>query len=454
MNKNMKKEIINLKNIIDNQNNNFYNSLTQNNKSIQNLSEYSSSLKKSIEENNKIIEELQEAQDKLSLENVDINKNIDEIKLENKNNIKKLLEENETLKLKLNELTNNYNLLDKKIEELRKENIIPTDFKFSKTISTDIFKRNFYSNRACIFISCDNKPYIAFGESSLNLEGYDINEEKKFTIFEKLHDEFFDSIRHYYDEENERDLLITASLDSHVKVIDFNGEESEKIIDLNFKSKNQVIINTAYFINDIILIPFSSSTAGTIKFYNMNEEFISELEQNLGFILGLNVYYEEKSNNNYILIANTIGILSYNMEKSSINKFIPKMTLEEKKNNGFDEPFVVRDKNRLLLLGPCFYYPYLYIWDFINGDLIKKVETTSGISDMCLWNDTYVFAGLIKSDKNNFILINIKNGEIVKSFKTETNNSCAGIKIIKAESGTYLITANMKSNLDLYILEN
>ena len=94
------------------------------------------------------------------------------------------------------------------------------------------------------------------------------------------------------------------------------------------------------------------------------------------------------------------------------------MTLEEKKNNGFDEPFVVRDKNRLLLLGPCFYYPYLYIWDFINGDLIKKVETTSGISDMCLWNDTYVFVGLTKSDKNKIP----RNGYVSGIFLAKDSN--------------------------------
>ena len=106
------------------------------------------------------------------------------------------------------------------------------------------------------------------------------------------------------------------------------------------------------------------------------------------------------------------------------------------------------------MVGSSFYYPYLYIWNFINGELIKKVETTSRISDICLWNDTHAFAGLIESEKNNFILINIKNGEIVKSFKTEANNSCAGIRIIKHKSAIYLMTTNMKGNLDLYVLEN
>ena len=48
MSKNLKKEIINLKNIVDNQNNNFHNSFTKQNISIQNLSENLSSFKKSI----------------------------------------------------------------------------------------------------------------------------------------------------------------------------------------------------------------------------------------------------------------------------------------------------------------------------------------------------------------------------------------------------------------------
>ena len=141
------------------------------------------------------------------------------------------------MKNNITKLTNNYNLLYEEIEELKNESIIPTDFEYKKTISNDIFKRNFYGNRACIFISCDNKVYIAFGESSLDLKGYDIDKDEKFTIYEKLHEEFFDSIRYYYDIENDRDLLITASLDSHVKVIDFKRKNSEKIIDLNFNSK-------------------------------------------------------------------------------------------------------------------------------------------------------------------------------------------------------------------------
>ena len=449
-NEDIKEEIEEIKDLIENQKVEVYNSIEKANKNIQSLSQNSLELKKSINNINLNINTIQENQ-KLLFSKDDNNNKIDlkieQINLNSQNSIKKLVEENEKMMKNIKDLTNDYNLLNKKVADLIEVNGIPINFEFKKTISTDLFKKNFYNNRACIFISCkDQKVYIAYGESSLNLEGYDVSENEKFTIYEELHEDFFDSLRHFYDEINDRDLLITASLDSHVKVIEFNLEESEIIIDLDFEFRNKVIINTAYFLNDMIIVPFSND--GTVKIYNMNEKCISNI-QNLGFILGLNTYSDKDSKTNYILVANLEGIFSYNMEKDSLKKFIP--TIKQKKdNNGFDEPHIIKIGKKLLLLGPCFYHPYLYIWNFLDGDLINTIETPSGISDICLWNNYYAFAALVKSQNQNFILIDIKRGEIVKEFKKEVNNSCAGIKIINHKNEKYLITSNIKGNLDLY----
>ena len=448
------REIAGLKNLFENQKNNYYNSLSMQNKNIQNLSEKSLELKTSLETSKKDFKKIKEQQEQISEENMNTNKKIKEIELNSSNNYNKLLEENENMKKLIKGLENNYSSLEKKISEMSEESIIPKDFEFNKTISTELFKKNFYNNRVCIFASHDDdKVYIVFGENPSNLVGYDINGDEKFTIYEGLHEDFFDSCRHFYDKENERDLIVTASLDSHVKVINFNREESEEIMDLNFEAKEKPIINTACFLNGIILVPFSSRNKGTIKFYNMKEEYISELEQNVGFILGLSIYYEEKKQINYILIANCEGILSYNMEMSSINAFIPKMTKEEKEKCCFGEAYVIRKGKKLLLLAPCFSFPTLFIWDFIEGNLIEKFAISSGISDICLWNNKYIFATFVKSTKENFALIEINKKEIVKSFKRDINFGCAGIKVLKHSSGNYLITANMKGNLDLFLME-
>ena len=210
--------------------------------------------------------------------------------------------------------------------------------------------------------------------------------------------------------------------------------------------------NTSYILNDIILIPISSSTAGTIKFYNMDAEYISELEENAGFILGLNTFYDQQKEENYILIANGKGILSYNMEQSSIMEFIPKMT-EEKENNGFDEPYVIKKNNKLLLVGPCFYYGFIFLWDFYNRDLIKTIKTSSGISDINFWDNNYIFAGMVHSKNESFILINIEKGEIEKKFELrKPYDVSAGVKVLKHESGNYLISATMSGDLNLFVM--
>ena len=98
-----------------------------------------------------------------------------------------------------------------------------------------------------------------------------------------------------------------------------------------------------------------------------------------------------------------VEILSYNINETSIKKFNAQLTEKEKENNGFDEPYVINRGRRTLLIGPCFYNPYLFIWDFITKDLVKKIQTASGISDICLWNNHYAFAGLVHSKEVNFI---------------------------------------------------
>ena len=138
---------------------------------------------------------------------------------------------------------------------------------------------------------------------------------------------------------------------------------------------------------------------------------------------------------------------------SSINAFIPKMNDVEKQKCSFSEAYVIRKGKKLLLLAPCFSFPILFIWDFIEGNLIQKLETSSGITDICLWNNNYIFAAFINSTKGNFALIDIYKREIIKSFKKEVNCGFAGIKKKKNNSGNYLITTNKKGNLDLFLME-
>jgi len=328
----------------------------------------------------------------------------------------------------------------------------PRNFQIYKTISNDIFNRNYYNNRACIFVYCnDNQIYIVYGVKSLDLECYDVIKEKKFIIMKKLHRDSFDSCRQFYDKDKNRNLILTSSFDEHVKVINFKKQESEIIIDLNLESRIILIINTACLINNKILVPFSNIKSGIIELYNMNSVKTGKIEQ-CGFILGLSGYYWKKIKKYFIIIANLDGILAYQEDDITLyKKFIP--TFQDKKEfNGFDEGYIFEKNNTLILIVPCFYYGYLFFWDFVNGCLINKISLDSGLSDICIWDNNYIFASLNKGIDYDFILINTKYSKIEKTFieKDEESRLC-GIKVLR--SGTehnFLITFNMEGKLNLY----
>ena len=331
----------------------------------------------------------------------------------------------------------------------------PRNFLFEKTISNEVLKTNFYNNRSCIFTYIkDENIYVVYGVISLDLECYDVIKDKKFTLFKKLHTESFDSCRHFFDNINKRNLLFTSSFDKHVKVINFQRENSEIIIDLNFEIYIKPIINTACLINNKIVVPFSNIKNGVIELYNMNKDLIGKMEK-CGFILGLSSYYWKKNKKYFILVANLDGITAYNEDNLSIYKeFNP--NFEDEIFNGFDEGYVIEKNELPILLSPCFYYEYLFFWDFVNGCLINKITLHTGISDICIWNNDYIFASLNEFCTYHFILINTKYNRIEKKFiEKDKDSRLCGIKLIKNKSkGDFLISFNIDGKLNLYKIKN
>ena len=449
-----------------------------------------------LEEGNKDINLIKENQKKLKnifenkeleIKEIKINQSkFENEKIDEKDYLKKVLSEIENLKSKLKEnekklgnfMKSVDKITDKKEEKEKEKNKKeeeeedeeeemennPKDFKFNKTISENLFKKNFYNNRACIFTSKeDDKVYIVYGtenysflksEISFDLNYYDVINDEKIVLIEKLHTQPFDSCRYFYDKDNKMDMIITASLDSHVKVINFNKEKV--ILDLNFESDVSPIINTACFLNGKILVPFSNNKSGTVKFYTMYSYNIGQFKENAGFILGLSDYYWKERKKNVILVANTEGIFSYIAEDFTLyKKFIPRVDEEEKKRIGFDEAYVIENNNKLILIGPCFYNGYLFFWNFKSGLLIHKMALESGISDICLWDNKYIFACYNSLNKSNsqFVLINTFTKKIEKKFNiNDKDPRGCGIKVLRNKNDDYLITISFTGKLNLYTI--
>ena len=49
-------------------------------------------------------------------------------------------------------------------------------------------------------------------------------------------------------------------------------------------------------------------------------------------------------------------------------------SIEEKKNNGYDEALVIEKDDISILICPCFSRGYLYFWNFFKGDLLYQMK--------------------------------------------------------------------------------
>ena len=308
------------------------------------------------------------------------------------------------------------------------------NFKFVKNISTQLFNKNCYNNRACIF-SRKDKIFIVYGiqkkanyfnkENMLfNLECYDYSKDFQYTLFKSFHKKPFDSCRYFYDSITKKDLIISTSLDRHVKVVEFKEIYSEIIKDFDFESIEGVIINTAIFVDNEVIFPFSfhKPNRGRLLFYDLegnetnkipqNEEeenefeeyeYVEEREENPGFVLCLNSYYHKDAKIYYIIVSNTEGIFVYNLNDYSLyHKFIPDNNLKDIENLCFAEGCIIEKERKIILLGPIFSEGLLYLWDLINKDLIKVIKLSYGISDLCIWNNNYIFATLLYKKYENW----------------------------------------------------
>ena len=275
---------------------------------------------------------------------------------------------------------------------------------------------------------------------------------KKYVLISKLHQDAFDSCRHFYDKINNRNLIFTSSFDRYVKVIDFKKESSEVIVDLCFEKYVRPIINTACLTNNKIIVPFANVESGIIEIYNMNSICTGKIEQ-CGFILGLSSYYWKKTKKYFILVANLDGIIAYNEDDLSLYREFKPNILDEI-FNGFDEGFIIEKKDLLILISPCFYYGYLFFWDFIKGCLISKISISSGISDICIWDNDYIFASLNEFGYYQFILVNTKYNKIENKYTEKDKDSrLCGIKVLRnASKGDFLITFNISGKLNLYTI--
>ena len=95
------------------------------------------------------------------------------------------------------------------------------------------------------------------------------------------------------------------------------------------------------------------------------------------------------------------------------------------------------------------------IWNFDSGKLLNKINLINKerrLNGICLWDNDYIFIG---DEDGYIILIDIKNGNVIKKFKDKDKDNAPILSIekISINIGECLITQEYNRNkINLWII--
>ena len=348
------------------------------------------------------------------INNLEINYKKEKEKNDN-NNVQILKLQNE-LENK-NKIINNYNIKNNSNFEI-----------FPKTININNSNNyTFLNNNFIIFNSIYDILYLIYINSRNSIIAYNLVDNKIINEIKNAHLENILNFRHYLDEINKRDLIISVSDNN---IILWNANNWECMLDINNIYKNGKIFS-ACFLNDnkntyIISSNHNYKLSEPIKIFDFNGCEIKEINDSKKNTIFIDTYYDKSNLNTYIISANDGFIDLYNYKNNTIFN-----TYDYNYDINFIEEYynlccntIINNNldlgNKEVLIASCI-DGYIRIWDFYSANFIKKIKCLNNISftGICLWNSEYIISGC--SD-GSIKLIDLKNKAIISKYNYDIKN--------------------------------
>jgi len=297
-----------------------------------------------------------------------------------------------------------------------------------------------------------NAYYLVYFNKKNSIISYDLGLNKKINEIKNAHLKDITKLIHYYDNYNQRNLVLSEDKKDNVKIWDV--ENLECICNLNFEEKKQ---NT---INIVSLCFLKDNTKINIAIRFINEQFIrlydisgKKIKDIKGVIKDdfsyLESYYDQNQKKSYIIISSKENIKSYDYEQNIVYK----------KYISFDKQLIqynysninIYDKDGItnLLASNSI---GIRIWNFHSGGLLNVINMPN-LYNICMWDSEYIFArnGLMS-------LIELKTGKVVKKLKFDEEENLFDILSIKKgyipQYENCLLTQISNGPIILWILKN
>ena len=362
----------------------------------------------------------------------------------------------------ISSITNNFmkiilGTFEEKIElNLYFNNLIPDYISTPKNLTYDAFTYYNYANSFLIFNSVVNdRLYLVYTTQDKSIKVYDVLDEVQiFEILDSAEDnKQITNFRHFYDEFNKRDLIISiVGIKNHIKVWDALDWECLANIKDIYREGNiySTILLNNFKDNNIFIITSNCTlfkNSQPLKIYDLKGNFIKEIPDSNGKTFFLDLFHDIRHSKIYIISVNKEFVKSFDFLSNECYKKYDDKSQEKKINfDGYFYSSVVNyfDDNNMIQLIVSGDDGFIRIWDFHEGNLIKKIETDKNcIFSLCLWNENYLFAS---SEDAKIKLIDLKAGVIIKELKGHNKMVCSLKKIIHKKLGECLVSQGFRKD--------
>ena len=271
-----------------------------------------------------------------------------------------------------------------------------------------------------IIISLDDKIYYYEFNKGLKNKVIPIKNYNKKKIL---------CLKYYFSKE--KDYLITSSMDNLIIIYDIQ-KDFEKIniienVGINCDKNNDFLLYSfiQFELNNIDYILSTCYEDNFIQLFDFQGEN-KQIFFNYNNIKKIDIYYCNQNYIFYVLILGQNNVFSINFDNKE------KKTVFSKNNNNLiiNNFEVFEDKNKSVLI-ESYECGNILIYDFILGNLIKKIKVCEKIYDSIIINNDYLY---IAAGDSLLYEININNEEVINF---PLKNSMIKIdKFIKEKSDT------------------
>ena len=327
---------------------------------------------------------------------------------------------------------------------------VPPKIMFCESISSGkdgIISSKFYGdNNFITFESIHNEKYLVYGTKNMTIKFYDFNTEKVEKKIENAHDCEITNFRHIFDNNYNRDLLLSISdIIKNIKVWDAHNLDC--LVNIRKAYLEGILYSSCFLIDQINKMNYVISVNYNnefIKIYDFEGKIVNTINNSEDQSVFVDTFYNSYQKKYYIVVANDKYIISYFFETGEIfKKYYDIGSLGTHMNFVFN--FIGNEIN----LVESDTFGYIRIWDFNTGLLLNKclVGKNLKLRGICLWNQNYLFVG---SNDKKLKLIDLENGAKIDNIKCGIE-ICTIKKIYHPKYGECLVFDGKSSNGEIQL---